>query len=294
LDDGSLFDDLFEFFCEKRVDDLIDVDRVMAIVDAACTEERIGFFQRRFLVPLRERLFERFAASDETLGRWLPEGPAQAIRERLARPVRVPQWVVDELVTSDALRDEIRAMVELTIADTMKKGGGLVGWGARAAAKAGKGILGGVGDAVQRGIEDRMRDFIDGGVAAAQQRIAKRLMSKDTARDLGKRRKRAWTRLLERSEREAVEALRNAPWPLLDSIFAPTLRHALTEPDARAAMRHEIQAALDEVAAQTIGDLFDDFGLRAEAKRWLAERGAPLAREFAAWRATRSSTRGGT
>lgn len=290
MDDAAirkLLSDLFTFTCERRLGEVVDTERILAVVDAAFTEPRIAIFQRRFLIPLRDRLLERFGASHEPLAHWLPDDARTELRDHLNKPVRVPRWIVDEIVTSETVRDEVREMVEQVVNDTLKRGGGVAGWGARAAAGAARGLLGGLGDSLQRGLEDRMRDLIATVVANAQKRIARRLLSKETARDLGRRRRRLFLKLLERTDAEAVEQLRALPMQLIDRLLAPVLAHNLARGAVRDAMRDEIDAVLRELAHQTIGELLEEYGLTDLARRTVMEKGEPIVRDFLAWRAGR-------
>jgi hypothetical protein len=153
-------------------------------------------------------------------------------------------------------------------------------WGARAA----RGI---VPEGLQRGMEDRMRELLAGGVAIAQRRIARRLASPDTARALGKRRRRLFRQVLDRTERDAARAVNELPIDMLNGLFAPIVAHNLAREEVRAALRAEIEAALAELAEQTIGHLLDEYALREWAHAIVREQGAPLVRGFLAWRAQR-------
>jgi hypothetical protein len=300
VDDAALtrfLDDVFDFACERRLDEVIDVDAVIAAVDLALTRERVDRFGARFVLPAIRRAIDRAAESDLPLARLLPQPVIDTLKGWLGRPVHVPKWVIDEIVTSEAVRDEVREMLEEAVAQAIKDGlaggglaAGMLGLGAKAAGAAASRIFGSA--ELQRGVEGRMRDMLGRGVALAQRRIAKRLASRDTAKALGKRRKRLFLRLLERPEREVARVADGVPWQDVLSLAGPIVAHNLAREEVRAALRVEIHVVLRELSTQTIGRLLDDHGLREWARGLVRARGAPLVREFVAWQLARTPGEG--
>jgi len=155
---------------------------------------------------------------------------------------------------------------------------GVIGLGARAAG----GLFGGIGEELQRQLEERVRDFVDGGVSVMQQRVAQRLVSEETARLLGKRRRALFLDVLKRPESEAARLLERLPWMAIDALVPSLVTHNLARPELRAAVREELGAVLAELSKQTIGELLDDLGLRASTYEWVRVQVLPLARQFAA------------
>lgn len=288
----EFLDDVFIFSCGRRIGDAVDTERVMVGIDAALRLDRVARFHQRFVVPARTRLLDQATKSQLPLARWLPAPVTDVLKAALGQPVKIPRWVIDEIVTSEAVRDEVRDLLEETLTELIRKAFtagtvGVFGWGARAAGAATRGILGGVGDELRRGLEDRMRELLGGAVAMAQKRIARKLAAKETARDLGKRRQRAFKQLLKKTEAEVARLAAEVPFPVIDAATAPVVRHNLDRDEVRAALRGEIAAVLAELERQTVGELLDEYGLRELVQTTVRERGAPLVREFLAWREAR-------
>jgi hypothetical protein len=156
-----------------------------------------------------------------------------------------------------------------------------LGWGARAAAAAGKGLLGGIGGEIQKQLQDRVRDVVDGSMAMVQARIADRLASDETARTLGAARRRAFLGLLEMTEADAAKSVRRTPFDKLDSLVPKVIAHNLARAEVREVVRDEIRAVVAELARQTVGELLDEAGLRDAARAALHAHGLPIARALA-------------
>jgi hypothetical protein len=290
LDDAALsaFLDLaFDHLCGRPVSELVDRDRVLAGLDAAAASDGLSRAQSRLYWPARERFFDRAARSAVKLGAWLPEPARDALSDLIGAPMPLPEKLVDELVGSEDVREEVREMLQDSITGFLKKGlgttgGSLLGMGARAFGAAGRGLFGSLGDEVGQRLQDRVREFVDGTVASLQERIAKKLASEETARAFAKRRRKGFLKLLEKTEAEAAEIVR--PWPhaAFDALAPTLLRHNLGREEIRAALREEIDAALAEIGKSTVGEVLDDFGLREVARESLHAHGLPIARTLVA------------
>jgi hypothetical protein len=281
-----LLDGAFAFACERRLAEFVDVDRLLVAVDAAATEPRLMRLMERLVAPARARAVERARASSLPLGAWLPDPVRDALATLLGLPAPIPRALVDKVVADEHVRDSARAMLNEALSSFIHKafaatpGGrglrGMIGLGARAAG----GLFGGLGDELQRQLEERVRDFVDGRVTLLQQRVAQRLASDDTARLLGKRRRRAFLDLLTRPESQAARLADRVPWLALDAMVPAIVRHNLARAEVRAALREECVAVVAELSTQTIGELLDELGLRAIAKEELRARGLPLVRAW--------------
>lgn len=115
-----------------------------------------------------------------------------------------------------------------------------------------------------------------------QTRVAERLASEETARLLGKRRRRAFVDLLRRPESDAARLAERVPWAALDAMLPAIVRHNLARAEVRAALQEELAAAVAELSAQTVGELLDELGLRAWAREALHARALPLLRAWVA------------
>ena len=153
---------------------------------------------------------------------------------------------------------------------------GMIGLGARAAG----GLFGGIGDEIQRQLEERVRDFVDGGVGMMQKSVAQRLTSADTARLLGKRRRAMFLALLAQPESQVERFVKKTPWDALEAMIPAVIAHNLARAELRAAMRDEVAAVVAELSTQTVGAVLDELGLRAQVRDWLHTHGLSLAREF--------------
>jgi hypothetical protein len=250
--------------------------------------------------PARERLIARAKASSLKAGVWLPAPVKDLIAEELGKPAPLPPKLVDELVGSEKVRDEVRAMLSDTLSSFIKKatggsGGGdekdaspgaaaarAFGFGARAMAAAGRGLLGGLGDQLERTLQEKVRDFVDASVAAVQQRIAKKLTSEETAKGLGKRRKEAFLGFLDKTEAEVAAYVTKAPHDVIDALVPGVVQHNLQRPELREAIRAEIAAAIAELGEDEVGAVLDRLGQRALAREAMHALVGPIAKDFVA------------
>ncbi len=300
LDDAAIasFLDLsFDHLCSRKVKELVDLDRAIRSIDAALEPARVADAQQRLVSPARARLIARAKASALRVDVWLPAPVRDLIAEELGKPAPLPPKLVDELVGSEKVRDEVRAMLSDTLQSFIKKatgGGGeqdaspgaaaarAFGFGARAMAAAGRGLLGGLGDQLERTLQDKVRDFVDASVAAVQQRIAKKLTSDDTAKELGKRRKKAFLAFLEKTEPEVAAYVAKAPHDVIDALVPGLVQHNLQRPELREAIKAEIKAAIDELGEDEVGALLDRLGQRALAREAMHAHVGPIAKDFVA------------
>ncbi len=295
VDDAALtafLDAAFAFVCTRRVNEFVDVDRLLAGADLATEPSRVARFVERFVTPLRARALDRLRASTLPLGVWLPDPVRDALAALLAEPAPIPRALVDKVVADEHVRDSARAMLQEALSSFIHKafsvtpGGrglrGMIGFGARAAG----GLFGGIGDEIQRQLEERVRDFVDGGVGMMQKSVAQRLTSADTARLLGKRRRAAFLGILAEPESQIARFVKRTPWPALDAMLPALIAHNLARAEVRAALREEVAAAVAELSTQTIGELLDELGLRAAVADGVRVHGLPLARTFLQSKAT--------
>ncbi len=292
---AALIDLAYDHACARPLGDLVDIDRLLAAVETAATPERLGRWQDRLLLPLRARLLARAGASAVPLSAWLPDDVAAAVAEILGEPAPLPRKMVAEVVASEKVREGVRAMLQETLTGFVGKvvggegeqaprGGlrGALGWGARAVVASGKGLLGGLGEEFQKQLQDRARDFVDGAVGSVQARIVERMTSEDTAKALGKRRRRWFEGTLRKTEAEATRGLRKAPFARLDPLVPRVIAHNLARTELRDALRDELAAALAELSREPLGALLDDAGLREALRAGLHARGLPWLRSLVA------------
>jgi hypothetical protein len=275
-------DGAFDFLCERRVHELIDVDRVMKAIDALAVPPLLT----RVLAPARTRILQRLAASDRLLGVWLPEPVKDALAQMLRTPVRIPKKWIDQAVTDERVREQVRQTMQEALAGAVQKGFSVTpgGRGIKGvlglAGAAGRGLFGGIGEEIQRQIEERLKDLVDSGVSLLQHRVAQKLASDETAQQLGRRRKRAFLELLKTPESEAARSVERVPHEVIDAMVPAIVAHNLGRDEFRQALREEIAAALEELSKQPIGELLDELGVRSLVKEGVRAQALPLVREF--------------
>jgi len=282
----ALLDAAFAFGCTRRVSEFVDVDRLLAAIDSAAEPSRVARLVSRFVVSGRVRVLDRLRASTLPLGVWLPDPVRDAMAAMLGHPAPIPRALVDKVVADEHVRDSARAMLQEALSSFIHKafsvtpGGrglrGVIGLGARAAG----GLFGGIGEEIQRQLEERVRDFVDGGVAMLQKRVAQQLTSADTARLLGKRRRAMFLELLGQPESLLPKLVKKTPWDALDAMVPALVAHNLARAELRAAVREELAAVVSELSTQTIGELVDELGLRAALAESVRAHGVLLVREF--------------
>lgn len=282
----------FDFLCQRRVADFISVDQVIEAIDAGSEPARVQRFQERFVAPARARLLALAKKSALTAGVWLPDGVRDELATLLSEPMPLPKAWVDEAIASERVREEVKALLHDTLTGFIAKAtaglgeatpsavGGAIGRLSKNFAAASKGLLGGLGDTLQKQLQERVRDFVDGSVAAIQRRIAEKLTSDDTSTRMGKQRRDAFLKSQAWTEAEIARWVEQLPNAQLDRMVPAIVRHNSARAALRDAVRAEVVATLDDLNKQTIGELLDELGLRSWAQRGTAQAGRPLLRDF--------------
>jgi hypothetical protein len=279
-----LVDGAFEFLCERRISELVDVERVLAVLDAGAP--RLPSLISRFWAPARTRIMRRLAESDRLLGVWLPEPVQEALAQMLGLPMRIPKKWIDRAVTDERVRVEVRQTMQEALSGALQKGFSVApgGRGLRGviglAGAAGRGLFGGIGEEIQRQIEERLKDLVDTGVSLLQHRVAQKLASDETSRQLGRRRRRMFLDAMKTPEKELERSLSRAPHEALDGMAPVVAQHNLGRTEFRQALGEEIAAAVEELSKQTIGEFLDEMGVRQLIKEGARVHLVPLLREF--------------
>src|SRR5262249_35237654 len=108
-------DRAFDFLCQRKLGELFDPERALAVLDAVATEDSVARLLRRLWAPARARLLAQARASERTLGDWLPEGARRALLDLVAQPTPLPRELLRKLVGSPEVRAEVRAMLEQAV-----------------------------------------------------------------------------------------------------------------------------------------------------------------------------------
>ena len=286
LDDEALrglLELVYDFACTRPLSDFVDPAKLLPALDVALTPEGVAEFQTQVGAPLRERLLARADRSQRTLAAWLPAPVAGRIADRLGKPAPIPQAMVDDLVGSEKVRDAVRTMLDESLTSFVRKATGKespAGASLRGAfgfAKAaGKGLLGGLGDELQKRMQEKVKDFVDASVATMQRRIAERLGSEETAKVLGQRRRAAFEKLLAMTEARAAKSIRAANPDAADRDLPAILAHNLTRPELRAGLEAELALVVADLSKAPLGAHLDRAGLRALARDALLAHGVPF------------------
>src|SRR5262249_27333985 len=157
-----------------------------------------------FVAPARARLLARARESQLHLSVWLPAPAKEALAQMLALPAPIPREIIDEFVHSEKVRHDVREMLIESVSKVVAKA-----FSAAPGGKAARGVLG-LGARAAGGLfnfEDRIKDVVDVGVAIVLRRMGEDLASDDTARQIGKQRRRGFLALLGRTEAESARFL---------------------------------------------------------------------------------------
>lgn len=277
-----------------RLSAFLDVPTIMKGVDEVVKPDVIARLQTRFLVPGRARVLAAMRASSVTLGDWLPDDAKAKIEEALAEPKPIPQAIIDEVVNSEKIRDDVRALLTDTISGFVQKAanvgdaatggvGSVLGKSPLGGfAAAGKNLLGGLGEGIQKQLQGRVREFVDGSVAAVQQKIGDKLASEETAKAMGQRAKLGFRRALTRTEADVEKLVQQGTPERFDPLVPGIVAHNAARAALRDAVTSELTAVLAELETQTIGELLADAGLAALVRETLRTRGLPIAKTFVA------------
>ncbi len=292
-----LVDLAFDHACTRPLSDYVSIDRALDALALTATPDRLAALHTRWGVPFRERVLRQAKDSTVTLSQWLPDDVAQALTEAMGEPLPLPRKLVDDTVATDRVRESVRAMLQETLgsfvarataaaSDTGEPSGrgglrGALGWGARAVVASGKGLMAGLGEELQRTLQDRARDFVDTAVSSVQARIVERLTSDDTARALGRARRQWFERTLARTEASVTESLRRAPVARFDAMMPAVVAYNIARGDLRAVVHGHLTAVVTTLSQQSLGELLDVLGLRESARASAHAVGLPWLEVFA-------------
>ncbi|RYE88793.1 MAG: hypothetical protein EOO75_12910, partial [Myxococcales bacterium] len=111
----------FDFLCQRRLTEFIDVAQIMAAVEATTTTGRVEQAQGRWLGPQRARLIERAKKSGVKLGAWLPAAARDELAAALGEPAPLPRAWVEEAIGSERVRDEVKTLLHDTLTGFVNK-----------------------------------------------------------------------------------------------------------------------------------------------------------------------------
>ena len=88
--------------------------------------------------------------------------------------------------------------------------------------------------------------------------------------------------ILGQPESQLAGFVKKTPWDALEAMIPAVIAHNLARAEFRAALRDEVTAVLAELSTQTIGELLDELGLRAQVGEWIHAHAQPLVTAFLA------------
>jgi hypothetical protein len=268
---------IFDALCELRVRDFVDVTFIGEVTDALAAPGRVAELLTRFVAPVRARVLPRIGDDGARVRDAIPAGVLDMVVAMLPSIPPPPRELVDKVIGSPEVRAEVRRLLDETVREMMKRGPagrGVIGWGARAATAAGRGVVGAIGGALGADLEGKLSEAVDFGVSLAQARIVKTISSPETARRIGKELAHLLPRLTEVPEAELARMLGRLPHPMIDGLTAALVAHNAGRPSVRAQVDREAAVVLDQLSETTLGELFERFGLRAPLRAVTTRHGA--------------------
>jgi len=300
--DSTLRDELvagvLDHVLAQPLRDLVDLERVHALVTSALSEPNVRTAVQRHVVPGWRRYAAAIAGSDTRVGALVPEAARPSIHA-IARALRVPRarWakgavdpalvrrflapVWTQVLLSFATRLPIPG---LAAAGGKRDGSGVAGFlarsvqgGAEKLIDRGRSMMGGLGAEVERRLLEAARGFSDNAAEIFREALRERVASSEGRE------------LLERITGELVERVLDARFSdlqedvaalPLDQVFdlAPQLvAHAAPGPYVEDIVQREIAAYLELEGERTLDSMLDELGIAAEVRAALLARGQSVA-----------------
>jgi len=277
---------IFDALCERRLRELVDDELISDAMDALAAPGRAAEVMTRLVAPLRQGVLarQRGDLASSPLSEAIPAGVLELVIALLPSLPPPPRELVERAIGSPEVRAEVRRLLEETVGELMSRvtgsrgPRGVIGWGARAASAAGRGLFGALGG----DLESKLGDAVDFGVSFAQKRIVELIASPESARRVGKELAHLAPRLVEVKEAEIARMLERVKWPLIDGLIASLLSHNATRPRVRAIVLAEHAALVERLSETTIGELLERFGLRAPLRAFTGRQGGRVVEQIAA------------
>lgn len=239
------------------------------------------------LKPAVDRFLARAEAADERLGAAVPEKVAAEVEAYLSKPVKLKRELVQRVVSANEMRGALSTVIQEALgrflkSDTKEQGKGgsslfsLAARGAGALRDAGKGLLGGLGDEIERQIQKRTKDAMDSSMSFVQEKLVDYIMSEDNAKTMGKARAQAFRRSL----KQKVADAKHLPIEMMLSHIPALLRHNIARPEIQATIRQELLELLKLEGKKSLKQLLEEAGLLAQTRDDLLHQASTQARSF--------------
>lgn len=255
----------------------------MRAVDSALSEGLTAQVIQRYLQPAATRERTRGADTEEKVKAWVPPERVDEIMELMRRPFPLNPDIVQDLVDQGAVRSLVGAVVQEALMGFIQLTGkvpGLTGATNLVGAlgrKAGKGLFGGVGKGIERGMEQRVKDFMDQSMARLTGKIVEFASSEGSLKLQGEMRADLFKKSLGTRMSFYYEELAKLPaegiWGLVPAFIA----HNLSRPELREALENELRLGLEQEARKTARELLTELGVADETRALIMERANPLA-----------------
>ncbi len=300
--DATLRDELvagvLDHVLAQPLREVVDLERVHALVTTALSESNVRVAVQRHVVPGWRRYAAAIAGSDARVSALVPEAARPHVHA-IARALRVPRarWAkgaVDPALVRRFLAP-VWTQVLLSFATRLpipglagaggkRDGSGVAGFlarsvqgGAEKLIDRGRSMMGGLGAEVERRLLEAARGFSDNAAEIDREALRERVASSEGRELL----ERITSELVERVLDARLSDLQEDADALpLDQVFelAPQLvAHAAPGSYVQAIVQREIAAYLELEGERTLLSLLDELGIAAEVRTVLLARGQSVA-----------------
>jgi hypothetical protein len=227
----------------------------------------------------------RDALKDETrpARAWLPPEAEKPLRDVLSRPWSPDEQLTLQVIDQPAMRNLVREVLEETLTRFQRRlrsldKSGVGSLGMRAARKAGRSFLGGLGEnlggltenlvgavteELEHVLQDRIKEFVATATGEAIKSIARHFSDPRYAQSFGELRVSALDVLLDAPVNKlAAEGDKLKPEELVDVVIA-TIRSTISAPDFVDTTEARVAKVLETAGDGTLGAWLDEVGLRA-------------------------------
>ena len=267
----------------QPVGELVDVEWIIAAVDAGLSSCVTREVIARYLQPAAGRERARGADSGEPVNAWVPDERVPEILELMRRPFPINPDIVQDLVDQGAVRSMVGAVVQEAILGFMQlsaKVPGLSGAASLMGAlgrQAGKGLFGGVSKGIEKGMEQRIKDFMDQSMARLTSKIVELASSEGGLKLQGEMRADLMDKALGTRLSFYYEELAKLPAEEIWALVPALISHNLARPEIRAALQEELRLGLAQEADKTAAELLDELGVKDQTRELILRRANPLA-----------------
>ena len=251
---------------DRRVDELVDPEDVLATLDACLDEQVTAVTIDKQVKPIFTRERARAVESGERLREAMRPETAEALLALLRQPFPLNDKIVKDMVEQGAVRNLLGRVLQEAIVGFVSKSkkvpglssaSGLVG---KIGRRASKGILGDVGRGIERQLDRHVTEFLDQSMARITGKLAELVLSDNSLKMQAKMRTDMMGKALKSRvsfyHDEAAKVSADDFWALVP----PLIAHNLARPAIRQAVTGEVERFLAEDGARTARDVLEELG----------------------------------